>query len=147
MATLQPLSLEEQQAHDGATHVIFVRASDLTETAVNTDQVFSVLDIEPNVSVRCIYMHLLEAFEDVSDATFNSTTLKAGVTSADESQLTETELNTHASPLMSKEGADLRIIYQTNTELIVTVSAATGKALAELDRGEVAIYFAMIDAR
>lgn len=147
MVTLYPLSLEERQAHDGATHAAQLLASDLTETALGQSQGFDLATLDAEVSVRGVYTHLSVPFEDSTDAAFNATTVLVGDTGDADRYVTSQQVNGNGTEVVMKRATATTKVYATADTLKLTVGAVADKALASLDRGELWLYVSIVDAR
>lgn len=200
---LIPLNTDERALHQHATHRIVLKYSDLTETATNTDQTFSVLTLPANSNIRLTAAKLVKAFSDASDSGFNSTTVKVGDGSDDDRLLPAIQVNengteivnhypgypdaaTYTAPdatpaaitggdspteaehnalrstvdsirtklvalaadvasLRARQVAQVGYVHTSATAIVVTVTSMSGKALNDLDNGEIHLFFHISD--
>ena len=145
----------------GATHAITIAAGDLTTTATNTAQVFSV-PISANSSVQCMGAKLLSAFEVGVQGTNHfytaSLALTAGDTSGGVNYLASMQMaNTNASTVYWKGGVRTGTVdnptnvsvvtvnegtyYTAATNLYFTVTPSAGQAVATNKTGAVMVLF------
>jgi hypothetical protein len=136
-----PLSKEEKQGHDGATHRAVITSADLTETTADTAQNLTLFTTPASkCSVECKKAVLVTAFEDASDAAFNTNALIVGDSGDTDRLLASQELNENGSTVEKKIGTGTKHVYTAATAIQANVDAMTAKSLSNVDTGEVHIY-------
>lgn len=137
------LTSQEQQTLGGATHRVVITHADLTETTANTAQVLSPLTVGLGSLVKCVCAIMVDDFEDASDAAFNTTAITAGDGGSANRFLASMELNVNGTEVDFKAGVDTFYGYESADTVDVTFNAMSGKALNDIDNGEVHLYFAV----
>jgi len=143
--TIQPVTIEEQARYQ-ATHVVVVTAADLlTTTATNTAQTNVLFTAPAGSLVSMPVMFLDTAWEDASDAAFNSLSIVIGDADVDE-YLESLQICVNGTEVLSSVGTGVTGYYATATavNLIVTPSPAS-KKLSDVDTGVLRIYFRILD--
>ena len=117
------------QSQWGATHALTIAAADLTTTATNTAQVFSV-PISANSSVQCMGAKLLSAFDVGVQGTNHFYTSSLGLTVGDTSggvnYLASMQMaNTNASTVYWKGGVRTGTVDNPTNVSVVTISDGT----------------------
>jgi hypothetical protein len=127
----------------GFTHKAIVTHADLTQTADNTAQSVTLLEVEPGDIVQRAAFKLVTAFENTASTAFNTTTLAVGDDDVDEF-IDETEVNDNGSKVLyaSHINADTPKVYTAASTgpITATFMSMAGESLAELNAGEVHIY-------
>jgi len=145
--TLSPLTIEESASHGGATHVANVTHADLTEATANTAQVIALATVADKVSVACVKVVLKTAFEDASDAAFNSNTITVGDGNDADELLVSMQVNANGTEVNQKTGTTVTHDYAAADTVDLTVNSMTAKSLSDLDAGEADIYLRIADSR
>lgn len=146
--TVTPLTIEGQPF----THVAVIKAADLTETTAATAQTIDLATNLPAGSTIEAYggaLKLVTPFKDASDAAFNSTAVTIG-TSVDtgvNNLLTSTELNENGTEVDYARFVNTAPVTLTvaTTDLQIVFNAMSGKALNDIDTGEVHVFFALTE--
>lgn len=139
-------TVEEQNAHGGASHVAILTHADLTEETANTAQAIAIADVNDKVSVEVVETILKTPFQDASDAAFNTTALEVGDGSDVDRLLVSQELNVNGTEVDRKEGTGT-YQYTASDTVDANFNAMSAKALNDIDTGEVHIYLRVIDHR
>jgi hypothetical protein len=133
----------ESKSATGFTHKAIVTHTDLTETADNTAQSVTLLEVEPGDIVTRAAFKLVTAFENTASTAFNTTTLAVGDDDVDEF-IDETEVNDNGSKVLyaSHINADTPKVYTAAATgpITATFMSMASESLAELDAGEVHVY-------
>ncbi|RME72850.1 MAG: hypothetical protein D6781_01575 [Verrucomicrobia bacterium] len=138
-----PLSLEEQAA--GFSHKVVIKHDDLTETSAGAAQVIQAVGVNPGDLVVACAARVVTAFKDASDAAFNTTAVTVGDGGDPDRFLASQETNANGSTVTAKGGANTTPYAYTAADTIdVTVNSQTGKALANIDTGELHIFLKII---
>ncbi len=145
--TLKKLSHEESTANDGATHIAELTHADLTETGANTAQTIALVTVADKMSVECTHMVLVTAFQDASDAAFNTTAITVGDGNDVDELLTSTELNVNGTEVNQKTGTAVTHDYAAADTVDVVFNSMSPKALNDIDTGKVHIYLRVLDNR
>lgn len=144
---LKKLSYEESIANNGATHVAEVVAADLTEATANTDQAVALVTVADKMSVECVHTKLVTAFQDASDAAFNTTALEVGDGNDVDELLVSQELNVNGTEVNQKSGTNVSHDYAAADTVDANFNAMSAKALNDIDTGEVHIFLRVLDSR
>lgn len=144
---LKKLSYEESIANNGATHVAELTHADLTETTANTDQAVNLITVADKMSVECTHAVLVTAFQDASDAAFNTTALEVGDGNDVDELLVSQELNVNGTEVNQKTGTGVTHDYAAADTVDANFNAMTAKALNDIDAGEVHVFLRVLDNR
>lgn len=148
-ATVNPCTEQERAYWGGATHVVNINYSDLTETTTNTAQTLTnVFAIASNKSVTCVAMVLDKAFTVGTDTNYTgSTLLEIGDGTDADLYLTSTELNVDNGPTYVKIGRasayTLDIVTPTitympsNTHSVSRTTITTRTNAATIEKGTI----------
>lgn len=142
---LIPLPLEERVA-TGSDFVAVVTHSDLTDTTNAEAQIVS-FPIQPKMSVECIRAVLDIPFQNSSSTANNTTTVTVGDGNGETALLTSTELNANGSNVPLKNGTGTKTVYSVADTVDLTFTPKTGTNLAQIDTGQLRIYFKIRDER
>lgn len=139
---VKPLSINEIASNGGYTHLIVVTANDLTETTTNTAQAITLMTIATGDVMRKCEDNVAILFQDASDAAFNVTTRSLGDNSAVTTHTAAAEANANGTPVTKKIGSTAVLYTAANTFKVNFVSMS-GKALNDIDAGELHILVAI----
>jgi hypothetical protein len=141
-----------ERAECAHTHVIEITADNLTVTATNTLQTFTLpFTFAIGDIVERVTWYLATPFQDASDAAFNTDTISVGdsvggvatLLAAKEANVNGTEvLNTSAVPTGTPSTG-----FTAATNLTVTVNSMSAKALNDIDTGRVVIAVRIVRPR
>jgi hypothetical protein len=147
MRRLTPLLLEEQQALDGAfTHVAVLDADDLTMATANTVQDIALGTVPKGWVINKTMVVLRTPFENTADAAYNTTTLIVGDAGSSNRYMTSKELNKNAGGVITYPGYNSTAYQVTaDTPIVAEFGSMAAKNLNSLNKGEVHIYFGLID--
>jgi hypothetical protein len=147
MATkkITPLMLEEIASNGGFTHIAIVTADDLTEATANTAQDVSLGTVPKGWIINKTMARLVVPFEDKSDAAFNTTALVVGDAGSANRYITSAQMNRNGTEITIPQYNNTA--YQTTaaTEILANFAAMSAKSLVNIDKGEVHIFFQLID--
>jgi hypothetical protein len=139
-------SSEERKA-SGFTDRFVVTHEDLTQATANTAQAVTLLALVAGMMIGKVATRVVTPFTDASDAAFNATTLTIGDTGSANRFLSSQELNSNGTEVLAKAGTNTLNAYNAGDTLLATFGSMTGKALADIDAGEVHIFAEVIDLR
>lgn len=136
------LTNQEQAANGSMTHIATLKAgTDLTETTVNTSQVFNLFKTQAGDVIEKAHLHLFPAFSDASDAAFNSTTMSFG----DEDDATRffsaVQTNVNGTEVIDSFENTAYGPYTGEKQILWTVNSMAAKALSNLDVGKATLMF------
>lgn len=141
---IRELCLEEKVA-SGFTHAAQVTFEDLTETATATAQTLQVFDVVDGTIVRNFASRVVTAFSDASDAAFNDVAVTGGDGGSANRFLVSQQVNVNGTEVMGKVGTGFPYIYLADDTIDVVFNSMTGKALNDLDAGEMWFFAALYD--
>jgi len=138
-------TLTNAERVNGFTHLIKITHEDLTETTANTAQTFT-LPVEDGSLFAVIATSLVEAFEDASDAAFNTTPLVVGLTGGDvDLFLASAELNENGTEIDYGTGAAAQgpsgYAFNAADTVDFLFTSMAAKSLSDLDTGELWVYY------
>ena len=136
-----PIPIEERSKHAGATHMMEIKCTDLTQTTANTAQLFTLADVVNGDAVSVLETELVEAFEDVSDAAFNDCAITIGDGGNAARLLASQQLNKNGTEVFRQAGTGAFYQFTTGDTVDVTFGSMSGKSLVNLDKGKVRIYY------
>lgn len=137
---MQILPLQHEQTGLGPTHKIIVTHEDLTETTANTAQVIPLLTVALGDLVEVVATYVPTAFQDASDAAFNTTAITIGDGGSANRLLTSQELNVNGSEVLGKAGVAGGYVYLAGDTVDLTVGSMSSKSLSNIDTGELHIF-------
>jgi hypothetical protein len=105
--------------------------------------VLKLLTVKPGQLVELIKDEVKTAFEDVSDAAFNSTAVTVGDTADADRLLTSQQVNANGTTVTGKAGAGA-YVYTAETDVNLTVGSMAAKALADIDSGELTVLLKVV---
>jgi hypothetical protein len=149
MAALRFRALAEQEVSNNGnfTHMAVLTANDLTETAANTAQTFTVA-IPTEALMLKAEVRLKTAFKDASDAALNTTTLSLGDTSTATRYVNAAELNENGTEITAPVFTNTAIgPYAASQNMIATVGSMAAKSLVNVDVGEVHILVQLVQPK
>jgi hypothetical protein len=129
--------------------IINQREGAVTEATVDTAQTLQLFNVPANVHlVELVKMELIEPFEDASDAAHNTTLVEVGDGGDTDRLLASTQLNRNGTEVYNKAGTGTKYNYTADDTVDILFAApASGKALADLDRGKLRLLFRLTDSR
>lgn len=139
----RPLTTNEQAGNVGMTHQAVVTADDLTETTTNTAQTIKLCDLVAGDIINKVAWRLKTPFQDVSDAAFNNDTMSVGDVAAVDTHIAATQVNLNGTEVYTKFSNTAVGPYTTADKVAVTFNAMSAKALANIDKGELHVFFAL----
>lgn len=139
---------EQTKAALGATHVIRLKYSDLTETNASTAQTLTVMTVQTNQALEGVMAVLKTAFYGGS-TNISSTKVQLGEASSEGKYLNEMEVNSNGTEEFLKFGTGYSSnkVYTSSTPLILTVTPTGIDGLDDLTQGELLIYIKSIDQK
>lgn len=142
-----PLLLEEIASNGGFTHMVVFTADDLTETATNTAQTITLPKVPKGFVIQKGYARLVVPFEDQSDAAFNTTGFTLGDAGSATRYITTAELNKNGTEITYPTFNNTAFQETADTALLAAFASMSGKALNDIDKGELHIVVQIIDTR
>ena len=125
----------------GYTHVVIITADDLTTTATNTAQAFTVA-LKTGDQILRMAWYLITPFQNTGDAAFNSDTISLGDNASATTHLSAAEANANGTYVTWRTGNTV-VLYTAADTFKITVNSMTGKALNNINRGELRIFVAI----
>ena len=138
----RPLTTNEQAGNAGMTHVATISANDLTETATNTAQTFTLCALKAGDIITKIAWRLKTPFKDASDAAYNNNTLSVGHTGDVAAHVAAIQVNENGTEVL-QGFSNTAVHYAAADILTVTVNSMAAKSQVNLDVGEVEIFFGL----
>lgn len=138
---LLPLTTNEQAGHNGATHMAIITADMLTMVTANTVQDLTLMDLVSGDYIVSVWWRLKTAFQDVSDAAFNVTTMSVGDNASPTTFIAATELNVNGTEVFNAASFTAVGPYAAASAIKLRFTSMAAKALNDIDRGEVEIFF------
>ena len=146
MATVQVLNNNEQRG--GFTHKAVLTYADLTETTVDTAQTIELVTVELGSRVAEVSYLLDTDFTDASDAAFNSTAITIGDGSSTNRFVVSKELNGNGTEIQAWSTANdvnsVPYTYLAADTVDIVFNSMSGKALNDLDAGQITIFFNIV---
>lgn len=137
---LRPLATNEQAGAAGFTHVATLTANDLTTTGTNTAQTFTLATIKPGDIVVKTAWVLRTAFEDASDAAYNTNTVSLGDTATGvAAHISAIEVNRNGTEV-SYGFNNTAVLYTAADTVTFTFNSQSGKAVSNIDIGELTVF-------
>jgi hypothetical protein len=135
---VQTLQLEQR---GWFTHKAVITHEDLTETADNTAQVLELVAVDAGDVVQDSALHLVTPFKDASDSAYNTNAVTLGDGGSANRFISSTEINENGTEILSKAGTlTTSYAYVAADTVDLTVNGLTGKALADIDVGELWVF-------
>lgn len=144
MPTVRPLALHEIAAHKGFTHMAIVTADDLTTTATNTTQTIKLCDLVAGDILGAIEDNVVVQFKDASDTGFNVTTRSGGDNASATTFYAAAEANANGTVVPVKFSNTAVGPYTAASAVKITFTSMAAKALSDIDRGELHVFFAIL---
>lgn len=127
--------------HTGFTDLFVVTEADLDTLATNTSKVLNLLSLAIGDTVMMAHTWLKTPLKNSADAAFNTCAATLGDTGSANRFITSQELNANGTTVTTKAGANTtNFVYTAADTLQLTVASMAGKALNDLDTGELHIY-------
>lgn len=139
----RPLAYQESVGHSGMTHVTVVTADDLTVTASNTAQSLSIALATGDI-LGAVEDSVVVNFQDASDTAFNSSTRSIGDNTAVTTHTAAAEANANGTVVPKKFSNTSVGPYTSANTLKITFNAMAAKALVDIDKGELHVYFRLL---
>lgn len=137
---VQQLGEFEERHHD-ATHRVIVKAADLTVLATATAQTIQLLPVKAGTVWTFCSDKLVTPFQDASDSGFNTCAATIGDGGAVARGMASQELNVNGTEVLYKANPNtLPYAYLVDDTIDLVVGSQTGKALNDIDVGELHIY-------
>jgi hypothetical protein len=142
MATFRPLSLNEEAMAPGFSHIGIITTEDLTQATVAAAQTITLAPINAGDVVLRVFWRLRAPFQQTTDATFNSDTISVGDSASITTYLTAAEANLNGA-YVTYRFSGTAVLYTANDNILVTVNSMAAKALVNLNRGELHLFFGL----
>jgi hypothetical protein len=135
----------ETKAATGFTHKAIITHSDLTTSADNTAQDVKIVTVPAKSIVTRVAIHLKTPFEKTGTSAYNTNALIIGDSGDTDRWLTSTEVNVNGSEVLAKvQPSTIPAAYVSATDINANFASMASYDLAELDAGEVHIFFSML---
>ena len=144
--TVRPLSTFEC-ADSGCNYAATVTADALTTTATATAQTLTIVSLKAGDAIDRVFWRLKTTFQDASDAAFNTDTMSIGDTATGVAKwIAAKEVNENGTEILYFANFVGGTVYTAADSFTMTFNSQTGKALNDLDTGEVELYFHLVRA-
>lgn len=141
---LRALTTNEQAANAGFTHIATISANDLSTTATNTAQTFTLATLKAGDIVVKTAWALKTAFSDASDAAYNTNTMSVGDTvTGVAAHIAAIETNSNGTEVLYGFN-NTAVLYTAADSITVTFNSQSGKAVSNIDVGEVTIFVQLL---
>ncbi len=135
----------ETKAATGFTHKAIITHTDLTQSTDNTAQDVKILTVPAKSLVARVAIHLATPFQKTGTSAYNTNALIIGDSGDTDRWLTSTEVNVNGSEVLAKaQPSTIPAAYVTATDINANFASMASYDLAELDAGEVHIFFSML---
>jgi hypothetical protein len=132
----------ETKSATGYTHKAIVTHTDLTETTANTAQSITLLTLAAGDTVHSGAYKLVTAFQDTTDAAFNTTAVTTNA--AGSALISATETNVNGTEVFYKAHTATAPLTATSASTVAASFAAmSAKSLSALNAGEVHFFFSV----
>jgi hypothetical protein len=132
----------ETKSATGYTHKAIVTHADLTETTANTAQSITLLTLAAGDVVHSGAYKLVTAFQDTTDAAFNTTAVTTNA--AGSALISATETNVNGTEVFYKAHTATAPLTATGASTVAASFAAmSAKSLSALNAGEVHFFFSV----
>ena len=132
----------ETKASTGYTHKAIVTHADLTETTANTAQSITLVTLAAGDVVHSGAYKLVTAFQDTTDAAFNTTAVTTNA--AGSALISATETNVNGTEVSYKAHTATAPLTATSASTVAASFAAmSAKSLSALNAGEVHFFFSV----
>lgn len=113
----------------------------------DTDQAYKLADLVPGCQIVQAHLHLTTAFEDLSDAAFNSVTLDFGDTDSATRYFSGVQINRNGSEVIDSylDPTGDYIYTAADKVLLVNFNAMSAKSLSNLDKGALYLEFTLLN--
>lgn len=139
---INPVS-KQRQATLGATHQVRITHEDLTQTAANTAQTFTI-PVAARTLAAVVVTNLVVPFKDASDAAFNSNALIIGDGGDTDRLLTSQQLNENGTEILAQAGVLAGYAYNVADTIDITIASMAEKSLSDIDTGELVVYLKLV---
>jgi len=127
---------------------IAINHADLTELVNDTAQVFDILGLLPTRSiVDSVALDVPTGLEDISDAAFNDITVQAGDSGDPDATLPVTQIAENNGSTVYANHNNTGKSYSAADSFLITVTPAGGKALNDIDKGNILLLVNFHDAK
>ena len=133
------LSLNEAGL-SGFTHIGIVTTEDLTQSTLAAAQTLTLAPINAGDEILRVFWRLRAPFQVTTDTGFNSDTISVGDSASITTYLTAAEANLNGA-YVTYRASNTAVLYTANDNILVTVNSMAGKALVNLNRGELHLFF------
>lgn len=135
----------QTKAATGFSHKCVIGHADLTQSTDNTAQDVKILTVPANSIVTRVAIRLATPFQKTGTTAYNSNALIIGDSGDTDRWLTSTELNVNGTEILAKvQPSTIPAAYVTATDINANFASMASYDLAELDAGEVHIFFNMV---
>ncbi len=145
--TLQPLATNEVASNGGFTHLAVITANDLTDSTNDETQTITICNLRTGDRIGHGYTYLKTAFQDASRATpsdYNSLTMSIGDEDAVDTHMAAKEICLYGTEITGFSWTTTIAAAADPDVFKAVFTPDSGKALLEVDTGEVHIYFQLI---
>ena len=122
------------------THIGIVTTEDLTQSTLAAAQTLTLAPINAGDEILRVFWRLRAPFQQTTDATFNSDTISVGDGASITTYLTAAEANANGV-YVTYRYSGTGVLYVANDNILVTVNSMAAKALVNLNRGELHLFF------
>jgi hypothetical protein len=139
---VRPLTTNERAETPGFTMVAVLTADDLTQATLAALQTITICALQTGDVIQRVAWYLRIPFQNTLDVGFNTTTVSVGDTAAVTTHLTAAEANINLTEIIWRIG-NTPVLYVAPDILTVTFNSMAAKALVNINRGELHLFFAL----
>jgi len=133
----------ETKAATGFTHKAVITHEDLTTSADNTAQDVKIITMPAKSVVTRVALHLKTPFQKTGTSAYNTNAVIIGDSGDTDRWMTSTEVNVNGSEVLAKvQPSTIPAAYVTATDINANFASMASYDLAELDAGELHVFFA-----
>jgi len=137
--------LNEERTTEWASHVVTIRAADLTNTVAGSTQVINAVTLAANEGLQLWAMKLITPFADTNLPNVNTSLwLTAGNTATTNIYLGQTSVALSNAPVYLVYGTTNQIVYTTADFFKVKLWGTSTNWLSQMDVGEARFYLRKI---
>lgn len=134
----------ETKAATGFTHKAIITSDDLTNSTDAAAQDVKVITVPAKSLVTRVAIHLATPFQKTGTSAYNTNAVIIGDSGDTDRWLTSTEVNVNGSEVLAKaQPSTIPAAYVAATDINANFASMASYDLAELDAGELHVFFAL----
>lgn len=135
----------DERTQEWATHVVTIRAQDLTNSVNGATQLISAVTIAATSVVELIDFKLITPFQDNQLLLVNTNLfMQVGNNSTSNRYLAAMSVNASNGPVYYGVGATNKVFYSAADAVVVSFAAGPTNKLNQFDAGEVKLFFKVL---